>query len=97
LGIPVFRFPISLFWQILFRPAQSKLVAIVDLMKQGNVFVHCEHGQDRTGLAVGCFRLSQGWSKDAAYAEMLVTGFHPALRGLQGRWDSEQPTDWITT
>ena len=96
-GLHVYRFPISLFWQILFRPSLSKLHAIVDRMRLGACFVHCEHGQDRTGLAVGCFRLSQGWSKVDAYLEMIGHGFHYELQGLQGRWDSLQPSDWIQT
>lgn len=52
------------------------------------VFVHCLHGQDRTGLIVGFFRvLHDGFTKKAAYAEMRKHKFHPALRGLHEAWE----------
>lgn len=94
MGMIVHRFPIPWWRQMLWRPKQSDLQAAVALMKP-HTYVHCEHGQDRTGLVVGCFRLSQGLTKDDAYAEMLVHEFHPALQGLQGRWNSENGSDWI--
>ena len=54
------------------------------------VFVHCEHGQDRTGLIIGTYRVNvEHWKKADAYKEMLVNGFHPALFGLQRYWDKE--------
>jgi len=40
------------------------------------VFVHCRHGADRTGLVCATYRVTvQGWSKDAAIAEMTAGGF----------------------
>lgn len=93
IGLTVHKFPIPWWRQVVWRPAQSDLVSAVALMKP-NSFLHCEHGEDRTGLVVGCFRLSQGWTKNDSYAEMLAHYFHPALQGLQGRWNSENPTDW---
>jgi hypothetical protein len=110
LGMVIHNFPIPWWRQVLLWPSQSDLVSAVALMKL-NSFVHCgsdartasadaaedntQGGEDRTGLVVGCFRLSQGWTKADAYAEMLAHGFHPALQGLVGRWNSENPTDWI--
>jgi protein-tyrosine phosphatase len=55
------------------------------------VLVHCTHGQDRTGLVVGIYRLAHGWTKDAAYAEMLQYGFHPELLGLRETWENIRP------
>lgn len=95
MGMNVYYFPIPWWRQMIWRPRQSDLVAAVALLKP-RTFIHCERGEDRTGLVVGCFRLSQGWTKDDAYAEMLAHGFHPALQGLQGRWNSEDPRDWIS-
>lgn len=44
------------------------------------IFVHCQHGQDRTGLIVGLHRVfHEGWTPAAAYREMLAKGFHKAL------------------
>ena len=40
------------------------------------VFVHCQHGADRTGMMVAVYRLvEQGWSKEDAIAEMTEGGF----------------------
>jgi protein tyrosine phosphatase (PTP) superfamily phosphohydrolase (DUF442 family) len=44
------------------------------------VFVHCQHGADRTGTAVAVYRLCvEGWSKDETIEEMTRGGFgfHP--------------------
>jgi hypothetical protein len=52
------------------------------------LFIHCEHGQDRTGLFVACYRVTvQGWTKAAAEKEMLALGFHKELRGLWEFWE----------
>jgi hypothetical protein len=94
MGMVVHRFPIPWWRQMIFRPSHSLMVSIVSLMRP-NTFIHCEHGQDRTGLGVGCFWLSLGWTKTDAYADMLAHEFHPVLQALQGRWNSENPADWI--
>lgn len=50
-------------------------------------FVHCLHGQDRTGLVVACWRVwVMGWTKAEAQAEMLDLGFHKWLVGLWWFW-----------
>jgi tyrosine-protein phosphatase SIW14 len=49
------------------------------------VFVHCEHGSDRTGTMVAAYRVVvQGWSKEAAIREMRdgPFGFHWIWQGL---------------
>ena len=47
------------------------------------VFVHCQHGKDRTGAMVGIYRLANdGWSFDQAYKEMKEKGFRSILVGL---------------
>ena len=41
------------------------------------VYVHCRHGQDRTGIVVAAYRMKQqGWSLAEAEAEMQVFGFN---------------------
>ncbi|MBI5596685.1 MAG: tyrosine-protein phosphatase [Elusimicrobia bacterium] len=51
------------------------------------VYVHCLHGQDRTGLIVGLYRvLHERLPKEKAYAEMRAIGFHRSLRGLREVW-----------
>lgn len=40
------------------------------------VFVHCQHGADRTGTMCAIYRIAvQGWSKDEAVEEMTKGGF----------------------
>lgn len=40
------------------------------------VFVHCQHGSDRTGTMCAIYRIAvQGWSKDEAIREMTQGGF----------------------
>ena len=42
------------------------------------VFVHCQHGADRTGCMLGIYReTQQGWTFPQAYAEMRRDGFDP--------------------
>lgn len=57
------------------------------------VYVHCTHGQDRTGLIVGMFRvLDDGWTKDQAWKEMIQRGFHRELLGLDRFWHAFDPS-----
>jgi protein tyrosine/serine phosphatase len=51
---------------------------------KASVYVHCRHGQDRTGLVVGLERVFiEGWEPADAYAEMLAYGFHTYFLGLK--------------
>lgn len=86
-------YPLNWVHQMIIRPSTNELHLVVSQIKPGT-YIHCEHGQDRTGLIVGCYRIQQGWDKQKAYDEMLTYGFHPWLQSLQGRWDSLQVKDW---
>jgi len=47
------------------------------------VFVHCQHGSDRTGCMVGVWRVTHdGWSYDKAYEEMRKYYFGPKFVNL---------------
>lgn len=82
LGLKVFYCPISTVEQILTEPDLQTLGDVVGFIKPGT-FVHCEHGQDRTGLAIALFRvLVQGWQPAFARAEMMKNGFHEIELGL---------------
>lgn len=49
---------------------------------------HCTHGQDRTGFLFGEHRvINDGWTKEAAYSEMLAHHFHPELHGIHEMWE----------
>ncbi len=40
------------------------------------IFVHCEHGVDRTGLMIAAYRMAeQGWTPEQARREMVAYGF----------------------
>lgn len=61
--------------------------AVEQLAKGGGVLVHCTHGQDRTGIVVGIYRVvHDGWTKDAAWTEMVNHNFHQELVGLMEFW-----------
>jgi len=91
LGIAVKTFPIQLSEQTFSKPNRTNLWAAARSI-QPHTFIHCSHGQDRTGLVVGIYRVTVlGQSKSAAYAEMREHGFHPVLRGLYRAWKDDVP------
>jgi protein tyrosine/serine phosphatase len=56
----------------------STLLAALDRAPARPVFVHCQHGADRTGCMIGIYRVTrQGWPFGRAYAEMRQDGFDP--------------------
>jgi protein tyrosine phosphatase (PTP) superfamily phosphohydrolase (DUF442 family) len=67
------------------RPEQEEVLEFLRVVTdpdQTPVFVHCQHGADRTGVAVASYRMVvQGWSTDEAIAEMMEGGF-----GFHGIW-----------
>jgi protein tyrosine phosphatase (PTP) superfamily phosphohydrolase (DUF442 family) len=59
-------------------------LATLDRAPQAPVFVHCQHGADRTGAMIGIWRVTrQGWAFDRTYAEMRRYGFKPFLTALK--------------
>jgi len=59
---------------------QEKVDRVVALMADPAnqpVYVHCRHGQDRTGIVIAAYRMKhQGWSLADAEAEMQAFGFN---------------------
>lgn len=89
-GIQVMRLPITFTQQTLGAPDRATLSAAVSAIGSDGTFIHCSHGQDRTGLVVGLYRVRrEHWTKAAAWAEMSAHGFHPLLRGLCWAWEGE--------
>ncbi len=79
LGLLFISMPLS----SLLPPKTSEVDEILGLLANSYktpTFVHCEHGQDRTGLIIGLYRvLYEGWAPAEAYSEMLRLGFHKEL------------------
>jgi hypothetical protein len=57
-------------------------------MEKKPVLVHCQHGQDRTGLVIAAYRVNvHGWSKGQAMSEALAFGYRSWLNfGLNRTW-----------
>jgi protein tyrosine phosphatase (PTP) superfamily phosphohydrolase (DUF442 family) len=64
------------------------------------IFVHCNLGRDRTAMVMGLYHVYyEGWTPQAAWAEMLRSGFKVSwtLRGLRTYfWSHTQKPDWVT-
>ncbi len=55
----------------------DQVVALMADPANQPVYVHCRHGQDRTGISVAAYRMKQqGWSLAEAEAEMQAFGFN---------------------
>ena len=81
-GFRVFYFPIDTMQQLVDGPDPVAMQEVAARLWVQGTYVHCEHGQDRTGLAVGLHRLEQGMTPASAWSEMTNHGYHPALLGL---------------
>lgn len=87
IGMKVHRFPIPWWQQMFTRPKLIDVQAAVDLMADGNAFVHCTFGRDRTGLIVACYRRwKNNWPKNAAWDECIAHDFRLLEQGLYGFW-----------
>ena len=82
-------------------PTSSQLAQFFTLIREApvqRVFVHCEFGEDRTGVFIAAYRIAfEHWSSDEALTEMLAFGFnrhwHPSMvsfvRALPDRLHSD--------
>lgn len=68
-------------------PTQKQVDTFLDILSRADeepVFVHCQHGADRTGAMIGIYRVQvQGWSFAQAWPEMRKYGFKPYLKELK--------------
>lgn len=72
------------------HPEEEDMVAflkiVTDTAKQP-VFVHCQHGADRTGTMCALYRMAvEGWPADEAIKEMKEGGF-----GFHAIWQNLEP------
>ena len=84
-------------WTVVDKPDPKVVWGIVDeivaiYIAGGTVIIHCTHGRDRTGLvtALVAMRLF-GWSKDAAWKDMITHGFRWELPDLDAFWVENVP------
>ncbi|HEX8914140.1 MAG TPA: tyrosine-protein phosphatase [Humisphaera sp.] len=55
-----------------------QFLAVVNDPARQPVFVHCQHGADRTGFVVAGYRMVEmGWDARSAEAELRGFGYHP--------------------
>jgi tyrosine-protein phosphatase SIW14 len=81
LGMQFIYIPMSA-WR---EPSQNQIdsfLSVVNRKDEQPVFVHCVHGEDRTGAMVAIYRMQTGWSEERAYQEMLSKGFHRIFLNL---------------
>jgi tyrosine-protein phosphatase SIW14 len=84
LGIRFVHIPVS-GWD---APSDEQLSRFLSLFRedpQPKIFVHCRFGEDRTGVFIAAYRISQqNWSADRAIREMYLFGFnarfHPVMK-----------------
>jgi protein tyrosine/serine phosphatase len=69
-------------------PTQKQIKTLFAALERAGsapVFVHCQHGADRTGAMIGLWRVThQGWGFEQTYKEMRKYGFKPWLKDLKG-------------
>jgi protein tyrosine phosphatase (PTP) superfamily phosphohydrolase (DUF442 family) len=54
----------------------AKFIKLIRANPRKKIFVHCRLGDDRTGMAVAAYRMSEeGWSAEEAMREMKAFGF----------------------
>ena len=111
LGMTLYKFPITLLQQVITRPSLSDMHAAVALIRPGTFVHcgsfkrtlsadaaedNRQGGQNRTNLILGAYLLTLGVAKDDAYQWMCAGDFYSVWeQGLNGRWDSLDPVDWI--
>lgn len=69
-----YHHPMSEIW----RPTRWQLIRAVDIMQPpyvAPIYVHCKHGQDRTGYAIAAYRIRiERWTFERAYKEAKDMG-----------------------
>jgi protein tyrosine/serine phosphatase len=79
LGLREISIPLSGFW----TPSDADVDRILAVMADpanAPIYIHCQHGHDRTGLLVGLYRIEiDHWTVADAWTEMLDLGFHRSL------------------
>jgi tyrosine-protein phosphatase SIW14 len=82
-GLRYFNVPM----QGLSRPTDEqveKVLALINDSQNWPVLVHCNHGKDRTGTIIACYRISHdGWTSEKAKAEAKHYGMSWVQFGMK--------------
>ncbi|HEY0404911.1 MAG TPA: tyrosine-protein phosphatase [Pyrinomonadaceae bacterium] len=93
LGLRYFSVPLP----GLSRPSNEqveRILALVNAPENQPVFVHCNHGKDRTGTIVAVYRITHdGWTSEQAKAEARRYGMSWVQRGMKD-FISDYYRDW---
>jgi protein tyrosine/serine phosphatase len=68
------------------RPSDQQVKAVLAAIESlpGPLFIHCQHGCDRTGTIVACYRIQHdGWSSEEALREAERYGLSSLERGMK--------------
>jgi protein tyrosine/serine phosphatase len=68
------------------RPSEEQVRMVLAAIESlpGPVFIHCQHGCDRTGTIVACYRIKHdGWSSEKALAEARQYGLSKLEVGMK--------------
>jgi uncharacterized protein (TIGR01244 family) len=62
----------------------AKVLTAINDSEAWPVFVHCRHGEDRTGTIIACYRISHdGWPADKALKEAREHGMSRVQHGMR--------------
>ena len=84
------------------EPSEKRVKAALLMLSDPSlrpIFVHCLLGKDRTAFLIGLYRIYyEDWTPEAAWEEMLRSGFHvrSTLRGFRDYfWHHTRKPDWV--
>jgi protein tyrosine/serine phosphatase len=87
--------PLSAIWYPKKQDVDTALEALADKSLRP-IFVHCEHGRDRTGMIIGLYRVfHEKWKAEDAWSEMLARGFRSMLVSLTRYFSLQTGLSWF--